>query len=106
MFRKLAEYNNLPACSYCSTTMIRLVCAPAVIADFVPYKSPSTGKIIESRSAQTEDLKRSGKFLYEPGVEKDIARNRIDIEEKTFAPISNAVDNIVRDLVNNGKVEA
>lgn len=104
MFRRIAEYDNLPECSYCQTRMVRQIAAPAVIADFVPYKSPATGKIIESRNAQSEDLKRSGTFLYETGVDKDIARNRIDAEEKAFAPISNAVDNVVRNLVNEGKV--
>ena len=83
-----------------------MLCAPAVIAEFQPYRSPGTGKFIESRNQQREDLRASGAFLYESGVDKDVARNKAAVQEKSFAPISSAVDNLVRDLVNSGKVPA
>ena len=106
IFRKIAEMDNLPGCTYCGTVVERRISAPMVIAEFQAYRSPNTGKIIESRDAQREDLRRSGAILYESGVEKDVARNKIDAQEKAFAPIAAAVDNTVRELVNAGKVAA
>ena len=105
IFRKIAEMDNLPECSYCGVVVERRISAPAVIADFQSYISPKTGKYITSRGAQAEDLKRSGAFLLEPGVREDIARNKAEREEKDFAPIAAGVDNVVRELVNSGKVE-
>ncbi len=86
--------------------MERQISAPMLAGvNFDPYISPGSGKLISSPSARQEDLKATGCFLYEKGVDKDVARNKIRAEEKAFAPISAAVDNTVRELVNAGKLE-
>jgi putative FmdB family regulatory protein len=105
IFRRIAEIDNLPTCT-CGGKYERRISAPMVLKEFTPFQSPATGKWIESREAHRADLKASGSFLYEKGVEKDIARNKQYTEEKTFAPIAAAVDNTVRELVNSGKIES
>lgn len=106
IFRKLSEYDNLPYCKCNDAVMVRKVTAPLVISEFQSYISPATGREITSRAAREDDLKRSGTFLHESGVEKDIARNKLAADEKAFAPVSSAIDNIVRNLVNERKLEA
>lgn len=44
--------------------------------------------------------------MNEPGLKKDIARNKVYQEEKTYAPVAAAVDETVRQLVNAGKIES
>ena len=83
-----------------------MLCAPAVHTDITPYQSPGTGAWITSRSAQREDLLKSGSFINEPGVKDAIARRKIEVAEKSFAPIAESVDNTVRALVNSGQLES
>lgn len=105
VFRRIADYDNLPLCS-CGAKTERLVVAPSVLGSFEPYVSPGTGKWVESRTQRAEDLRRSGAFLAEPGVKQDIARRRTELEEKKFAPLSAAIDETVARLVNEKKIES
>lgn len=82
------------------------MCAPAVRGDIEPYLSPGTNKWVESRTKQREDLRASGAILYEPGIEKDVARNRERTLERSFSPIAAGVDAAVSQLVNSGKIES
>lgn len=106
IFRKVDDRDNLPSCDACEGRLTRQISAPAVHATFESYISPNTGKFIESRDSQRADLRASGAFLYEKGVEKDVARNKLAAQEKSFAPIAAAVDETVRNLVNSGKLES
>lgn len=57
--------------------MIRIISAPAVIADIPGYESPTTGRWIEGRAARREDLKRSNARPYEGfAVEQREAQKR------------------------------
>jgi len=105
VFRKLSEYDDLPYC-HCGLRFERRITAPMIGGFFEPYVSPATGKVITSRNAQADDLKRSGSILFEPGLDRDIARNKQSSDEKAFAPVAAAVDETVRKLVNTGKLEA
>lgn len=104
VFRKIAERDDLPFCA-CGGELFRCISAPMVAAEFTPYESPGTGKIIHSRTEMKEDLKRSGAILYEPGMRQDIARNRAHAQAKAFAPIEAAVDQYVAAAVAAGKLE-
>jgi hypothetical protein len=42
------------------------VCVPHILSDIKPYKSMASGKLIDGRAAQREDLKRSGCRLADP----------------------------------------
>lgn len=104
VFRKIAERDDLPPCA-CGGALFRCISAPMIAAEFAPYESPGTGKIIHSRTEMKEDLKRSGAILYEPGLKEEIARNREHAKAKAFAPIEAAVDQYVAAAVSAGKLE-
>lgn len=93
---------NLPVC--CDSPMHRIISAPAVQAGFEPYESPKSGKWIASRTQQREDLKRTGSFLYEPGVREQIARTKQEKWNETLADVDKKVDNVVRDLHTSGRI--
>ena len=105
IFRRMSEYNNLPSCP-CGAATQRVLSAPAIIAELVPYVSPGTGRVINSRTQQREDLLRSGAILSEPGLAQDISRKRSEIEDKKYAPLSAAIDETVARLVSEKKIES
>ncbi len=104
IFRKMSEYDNLP--SHCGAVTKRLICAPAVHTDISPYVSPASGKVINSRSAQAEDLKRTNSILNEPGLKQDISRWKSYNEEKAFAPVAAGVEEAVKKLVATNQIES
>src|SRR4051812_27230138 len=88
VWRRVADRNSLPACEKCNGTLMRIISAPFIAPDIPPYISPATGKIINSRPQMEDDLSRSGHIMREPGIEKDIARNKEYQRERSFAPIA------------------
>lgn len=105
IFRRIAEYNNLPQC-LCGGKMARQISAPAVQVDLTPFVSPATGRVINSKAALREDLSRSGCFLPEPGIDRDVKRWGEESREKAFKPIEKGVDSVVSQLVATGKIES
>jgi hypothetical protein len=82
------------------------MCAPSIQPDITPFVSPATGRVITSRSAQRDDLQRSGHVINEPGLDKDIARNKLSQADAAFAPIASAIDATVANLVSAGKLQS
>lgn len=105
IFRRMSEYDDLPICS-CGFKTERVISAPAIFADIAPYVSPGTGKVVNSRTQQREDLARSGAILSEPGLAQDIRRKRAEIVDKSFAPVASAIDETVARLVSEKKIES
>lgn len=104
IWRRIADRDNLPSCDACNGSINRVIAAPAVKVDIPAYISPATGKLIESRVQQENDLKASGNILMEPGLKEDIARNRERAYDKAFEPVAAGIDQTVGHLVNNGKI--
>lgn len=103
IFRRIADRDdNLPLC--CNQPVSRCLEAPAVRPDIPAYESPATGRIITSRTERRDDLARSGCIEWEPGIDRDITRNREHREAREFAQIDQHVDNIVRDLATSGRL--
>lgn len=44
------------------------ICAPMVVSDIPEYRSPVDGRLISSRSARRDDLKKHGCVPYEPSL--------------------------------------
>lgn len=106
IFRKMSDRDSLPLCE-CGSETYRALGAPAVIGtSFSPYRSPASGKVIESRQAQSEDLKRTGMILSEPGLDRDVKRWGEERKEKSFQPIAAGVDAVVSQLVNSQIIES
>lgn len=74
-FLKLANYNDPQTCE-CGAASVKLLSRPAIHADFPPYESPVTGKMITSRRERREDLARSGCVEYEPSMLQESERKR------------------------------
>lgn len=104
LFRKIDERDNLPACD-CGGELCRLITPNFVRGDFEPYISPATGQYIDSRTKRHEEMTRHGYRTYEPGMDKDIARNRVEQQQKALKPIHDTVDQVVTHLNNAGKLE-
>lgn len=104
IFRKVAERDSLPSCA-CGWMVRRVIEAPMVQTEIQPYLSPNGSTLIDSRQKRREDLSRSNAYAWEPGIEKDISRRKADELDKSFKPISDAVDTIVRDMATCGKLE-
>jgi hypothetical protein len=83
----------------------RIIDKPMIQPEIAPYTSPSTGRTIYSRAERRKDLQEAKAYEWEPGIEKDIARKQEYEKEAAFRPISEAVDDIVRDLNVCGKLE-
>lgn len=104
MFRRIAERDErIPACD-CGHSFERVIDAPFVRPDITPYVSPSTGKLIGSRSARREDLERAGCIEWEPGIDKAIAKRREESFERVLASVDEKVDNVVRDFAASGRL--
>jgi hypothetical protein len=104
MVRKIENRDSLPECS-CGAVFTRIIDRPMVIGEIPSYHSPTDGRLITSRSERKADLARSKAIEWEPGIEKDIERRRKHLADEAFKPISDGIDNIVRDLNNAGKLE-
>lgn len=103
VWRRIADRDSLPRCKHCNGTLERIIDAPYVAPDYTEsFISPATGKVISSRAQHMDDLKRSNCFLAEPGIQKDIARNKEATLEKKFAPVAAGIDQTVTNLVNRG----
>lgn len=106
IWRRVADRDSLPNCDVCNGVLERVISAPYIAPDIQSYISPATGKIINSRVQQHDDLERSGHFIKEPGLEKDVARWKEEKKEKSFAPVAAAIDASVNNLVNRGLIES
>ena len=58
IFRKVADYNNLPEC--CGEAMSRVISASFVHAEFPAYKSMIDGSVISDRGQHRRHLKAHG----------------------------------------------
>lgn len=105
IYRKVAERDNLPLCTACKSEVFRKISLPMISPDIEPYKSPNGNYLVNSRSQRQKDLQRSGAIGWEPGLDKDIARNLEHEKEKAFEPIAKAVDQIVTEMNVAGKLE-
>jgi hypothetical protein len=104
MHRKVYERDFTPLCQ-CGERYERVLDIPAIVPEIPSYISPGTGKLIESRAQRREDLKESRAYEWEPGMERDVARNRVYEQEKAFKPVADAVDQIVTEMNVAGKLE-
>lgn len=73
---------------------------PDILPDIEAYESPATGKIISSRSARREDLKRSGCREYEdPKWEREnAARIRAEADREFERKVSETAIEVYRHM--------
>lgn len=78
IYRRLAEYDDLPDC--CGKKMTRCISAPAVLSDIQPYQSMATGEMITSRSRHRSHLKENG--LFEIGDQHEAHQKHLEQRKK------------------------
>jgi hypothetical protein len=104
VFRKIDVRDELPPCP-CGGELYRLITKSFVQGSFEPYISPASGQVIDSWSKRREEMSKGGYITWEPGLDKDIARNKIEQQEKALKPIHDTVDQLVTSLNTAGKLE-
>lgn len=98
-FATVAERNDhVPEC--CGQTMNRIVSASFVQEDIPAYVSPTTGRVISSRAARRDDLRRSNCRPWEGFSQErtEAARQRAYVEEKNDAKLTDAAHRAWHDL--------
>lgn len=98
-FATVDERNELvPEC--CGQVMNRIISAAFVQDDIPAYVSPTTGRVIGSRTARRDDFKRSRSRPWE-GLEqerKEAARQRAYQEAKSDAKLTDAAQRAWHEL--------
>jgi putative FmdB family regulatory protein len=78
IFRRLAEYDDLPDC--CGERMERCLSAPAFMVDMPAYRSMATGEMITSRTQHRNHLKNNG--LVEIGDQHEAHTKQMEQNKK------------------------
>lgn len=98
-FAPIAARNRcVPHC--CGKRMKRVICAAFVSDDIPAYLSPTTGRVIGSRSARRDDLKRSRARPWE-GLEqerKEADRQRAYADEKCDSKLTETAHRVWHEL--------
>jgi len=81
-FRIVDERRNAPKCH--GETMQIVICPAFVNDDIPPYVSPASGKVISSRSARRDDLRRTNSRPWEgfDQERKEASRQRAYADQK------------------------
>lgn len=89
-FRKVEQRNVPQYC--CGAEAVRVISAPALRVEISSYVSPASGRVINSRVQQRDDLAREDCVLNEPGFKSDIARHAAVLKERNLVKIDASVD--------------
>lgn len=93
----LAEYKSPQVCE-CGKAAIKLISRPNIAPIFVPYQSPITGEMIETKHARTEDLKKSNCVPYETGLIEESQKRVKREEQKLDAEIGTTVERVIETM--------
>lgn len=104
VIRPLSEYGLPCPCPVCETPMRQLLAAPFVVMDYAGYTCPVTGAWIEGRRAHSENLKRQGCRVWEPGETEAVKRRRAQSEQELDKSLDNTVDEVLYHM-GSDKVE-
>lgn len=104
-FSKILDRDQARQCPSCGAELQRQFEAPSIHTDIAPYQSPVTGQWVDSKAQRREDLRRNGCIEWEPGIRQDMTRRQEEAFEKSFAPVSQGIDEIGRQLISAGKLD-
>lgn len=90
--RKIAHINDPAPCPACAVPGERQLSAPMVAPDYPPYECPVTGRLIQGRREHTENLKRLGCRVYEPGETQEFLRRKAERQREAERQIDEIVD--------------
>ena len=96
-FAKIADRNKRRVC-VCGAVPERILDAPAVRPEIPEYLSPVTGRPISSRTQRREDLARTGSLEWEPGIQDDCERRRLESIESDYRRVDATIDKTVAEM--------
>lgn len=93
----LANADRMQFCPHCGLLAHRVILeAPkGFVQGDIHYTSPIDGRVISSKAARVEDLKRNGCIPYDPEMKKDAARRRAESEQRL---LDNAAETAAREV--------
>lgn len=94
---RLIDYDLPQNCS-CGAPAEKVICAPAIRADYAGYNCPVTGNWIEGKRAHEENLRRHGCRVLEPGEVEASRRSLADSEAALEKSIDSAADQFIAGL--------
>jgi len=97
LFLKLADLDDIQTCN-CGQKAQRQISAPAFQVDFPAYISPTSGKLISSRTQRKEDLKASNCVEYEPSMKEEKDRRVREDELKLDKKIDEHVEKTIFEM--------
>lgn len=93
---RLAELDSAVVnCQNCQFPMNRQISAPAIVADYPGYTSPTTGRWIEGRQAHREELARTGCRVFESGEKEEFLRRKAQREREFDKAIDETADELL-----------
>ena len=95
-FRKINDRDSPPYC--CGFRAVRQISAPSIRPEIPAYVSPASGKVINSRAQQREDLLRENCTINEPGLKRDIERRSAELKERDLVKIDASVDRMTAEM--------
>lgn len=98
------EKRDSPVTCTCGRLFQRIIAAPMIAAAFQPYISPASGREISSRDQERNEIRRTNSIIKEPGVDRDVARNKSASIERGFTPLDKTVDATINHLINAGQM--
>lgn len=96
--KPLKDLDHPEFCSQCTTTMSRLITAPAVRGDYAPYTCPITGRLIAGKRQHEENLARHGKRVLEPGETEAYKRSLKQADEDLDRSVEATAEAFVHSL--------
>lgn len=98
VFRKIADIDLPVTCSVEGAPCERRLQAPVVRGDYAGYSCPVTGSWIEGRKAHTENLKRQGCRVFEPGEVQALQRRKVREEAELDLSVENTVGKLLSEM--------
>ncbi len=98
-FVPLAQFDCSQYCD-CGQLAVRQIGVPLFVtaSEDVRYTSPVDGRVITSRDAHREDLKRNNCIPYDPEVRTDYARRQRESEAVLTARVSETVERTIEQM--------
>ena len=95
----LAQFGESQYCD-CGSLAVRQIGVPLLVraSEDVRYTSPVDGRVITSRDAHREDLKRNNCIPYDPEVRTDYARRKCESDAVLTARVSETVERTIEQM--------
>lgn len=96
LFRRVAEMTKVESCPVCSLPSEKIIVPSYVVPDYAEYACPITGKPIRGKREHSENLKKHGCRVFEPGETQDFIRRKDERQRQSDREIDRLVESAYR----------